>query len=391
MTAFCSFFQQILSLFPRAEFDALVDRTKAERHARGFSSWDQFVAMLYCQIGHAQSLGEICDGLNSIQGKRNHLGIQTPRKSTLAYANEHRPAQLYERMFHAVVGRVQNELAPKHRFRFKNRLLSLDTTTIDLCASMFDWAHFMRTKGAVKLHMVLDHAGLLPVFCAVTTGKASDIQLARSLDLPAGTILVCDRGYVDFPWFSSLTDRHITIVSRLRQSDIVEVIDTRLSPAVLSDETIEVGVRRRDGFGPIRMRRVTVSDEQGQPFQVVTNNFKLAASTIARIYRERWQIETFFRAIKQNLRIKTFVGTSANALRTQIWSALIAMVVLKYLQLKARIGWSLSRLVALIRFHLFTYRDLWRWLDDPFAAFEDPPTAQLPLQFGQHAAEGGLF
>lgn len=236
--------------------------------------------------------------------------------------------------------------------------------------------------------MVLDHAGLLPAYCAITTGKASDIQLARSLDLPAGTILVCDRGYVDFPWYASLTERKITIVTRIRESDPVKVIDSRLSNGVLSDETIELGVTRRDGFGPIRMRRVTVSDEQGQPFQVITNNFKLAASTIARIYRERWQIETFFRAIKQNLRIKTFVGTSANALRTQIWSALIAMVVLKYLQLKARIGWSLSRLVALIRLHLFTYRDLWRWLDDPFAAFDSPPSSQLPLQFGQHAQQG---
>ena len=383
MRTFCSFFQQILNLFPRAEFDQLVARHQAERHARGFSSWDQFVAMLYCQVGRAQSLGEICDGLNSLQGKKNHLGIETPRKSTLAYANGHRPPALFETVFHVFVGRVQSELGPRHRFRFKNKLLSIDTTTIDLCAAMFDWAHFMRTKGAVKLHMVLDHAGLLPVFCAITTGKASDIQLARTLNLPAGTILVCDRGYVDFPWFQSLTERKICFVTRLRRSDPVEVIESRDVPKnVVSDETIMVGVRRRDGFGPITLRRVTVLDDDGKPFQVVTNNFKLAASTIARIYRERWQIEVFFKAIKQNLRIKTFVGTSAKALQTQIWAALIAIVILKFLQLKARIGWSLSRLVALIRLHLFSYRDLQAWLDDPFADFERPPTAQLSLQFG---------
>lgn len=382
MATFCSFFQQILNLFPRAEFDSLVERCRAERHARGFSSWDQFVAMLYCQIGRAQSLGEICDGLNSLQGKKNHLGIETPRKSTLAYANAHRPPELFEAVFHALVARVQNELGPRHRFRFKNRLLSLDTTTIDLCASMYDWAHFMRTKGAVKLHMVLDHAGLLPVFCAITTGKASDIQLARTLNLPAGTILVCDRGYVDFRWFQSLTERKICFVTRLRRIDVIKVVESRAVPKnVVSDETILVGVRRR-GFGPITLRRVTVLDDDGQPFQLVTNNFKLAASTIARIYRERWQIEVFFKAIKQNLRIKTFVGTSAKALRTQIWSALIAIVILKFLQLRARIGWSLARLVALIRLHLFSYRDLYAWLDDPFADFERPPTAQLALQFG---------
>lgn len=384
MAPFCSFFQQILSLFPRAEFDFFVEQHQAERHARGFSSWDHFVAMEYCQVGRAQSLGEICDGLNSLQGKKNHLGIETPRKSTLAYANEHRPAALFESIFHALVARVQHLLGVRHRFRFKNKLLTIDTTTIDLCASMFDWAHFTRTKGAVKLHMVLDHAGLLPVFCCITTGKASDIQLARTLNLPAGTILVCDRGYIDFPWLASLTARKISVVTRLRVSDPITVQTTKtdLRQGIVSDERISVGVRRRDGFGPIPLRRVTVLDEEGKLFEVVTNNDKLAASTIVAIYRERWQIETFFKAIKQNLRIKTFVGTSPNALRTQIWAALIAIVIFKYLQLKARSGWSLARLVALIRLHLFAYRDLWSWLDDPFQAFESPPPGQLALQFG---------
>ena len=340
--------------------------------------------MEYCQVGRAQSLGEICDGLNSLQGKKNHLGIETPRKSTLAYANEHRPAALFESIFHALVARVQHLLGVRHRFRFKNKLLTIDTTTIDLCASMFDWAHFTRTKGAVKLHMVLDHAGLLPVFCCITTGKASDIQLARTLNLPAGTILVCDRGYIDFPWLASLTARKISVVTRLRVSDPITVQTTKtdLRQGIVSDERISVGVRRRDGFGPIPLRRVTVLDEEGKLFEVVTNNDKLAASTIVAIYRERWQIETFFKAIKQNLRIKTFVGTSPNALRTQIWAALIAIVIFKYLQLKARSGWSLARLVALIRLHLFAYRDLWSWLDDPFQAFESPPPGQLALQFG---------
>lgn len=385
MALFCSFFQQILSLFPRGEFDQLVSRYKAERHARGFSSWDHFVAMQYCQLARAQSLGEICDGLNSLQGKKNHLGIETPRKSTLAYANGHRPAALFEGVFHALLGRVQKELQPKHRFRFKNRLLTIDSTTIDLCASIFDWAHFMRTKGAVKLHMVLDHAGLLPVFCAITTGKASDIQLGRALDLPAGTILVCDRGYVDFPWFQSLTERKINFVTRLRRSDPVEVVESRDTTRmnnVVSDQTVRVGVTRRSGFGPITLRRVTVLDEEGKPFEIITNNFKLSAATIAEIYRQRWEIETFFRTIKQNLRIKTFVGTSANALKTQIWSALISILILKYLRMKAKAGWSFSRLVALLRLHLLSYRDLWAWLDDPFASFESPPPSQLSLQFG---------
>lgn len=384
MRSFCSLFQQMLEFFPRGEFDRAVRDTGTEFHCRGFTSWEHFVSMLFCQVSHSLSLRDICDGLNSLQGKRNHLGIDTPRKSTLSYANTHRSPALFELMFHSLVARAQSDLGMRHRFRFRNKLLTLDTSTIVLCAEVFDWAKYMTTKGAVKLHVLLDNDGMLPVFCNVTTGKVSDIQIARTLQLPAGTILVCDRGYVDFPWFHRLTRQGVFFVSRLRTSDPVKVIDQKpVSGDVLRDERVEVGVKRRDGFGPLILRRVVVLDEEGNEFQIITNNTKLAASTISAIYRERWKIETFFRTIKQNLKIKTFVGTSANALQTQVWSALIALVLLKYLQMKARSGWSFSRLVSLVRLHLLSYKDLWSWVDDPFGEIEESPPPQLQLTFGQ--------
>jgi len=383
LVAFCSFFQQMLELFPRPEFEGLVREHAAERHARGFASWEHFVSMLFCQLGRAQSLREICDGLQSIEGKVRHLGIEAPKRSTLAYANKHRPWQMYEGLFHGLLARIQRDVASRHKFKFKNRLLSMDGTIIDLCASVFDWAHYKQKKGAVKLHMVLDHAGHLPVFCTITEGNIHEIQLARTLELAAGTIIVFDRGYVDYEWFRSMSARKIWFVTRLRDNANYTIVEERpvRTAGVRSDHIIDLQKHRTYGFEPLRLRRIVVAGQDGE-FEVFTNNEKLAASTIAEIYRQRWQIEIFFRAIKQNLRIKTFVGTSANALKIQIWTALIAILLLKYFQLKARSGWSLSRLVALIRMHLFTYRDLWTWLDDPFAMQDVPSPPQLTLQFG---------
>ncbi|HEY2829356.1 MAG TPA: IS4 family transposase [Thermoanaerobaculia bacterium] len=372
----------MLSFFPRAEFEALVKEHEAERHARGFTSWEQFVSMLFCQLGRAQSLREICDGLGSIEGKARHLGIEAPKRSTLAYANAHRPWEMFEALFHRLLSRIQTDIGASHKFRFKNRLLSMDGTVIELCAASFDWAHYKRLKGAVKLHMILDHAGHLPVFCRITEGNVHEIQVARTLEFAAGTIVVFDRGYVDYEWFRSMSQRKVWFVTRLRDNINYSVLEQRSFSGALvrSDEVILLEKHRTYGFEPLRLRRVVVVSDEGD-FEIFTNNFTLAASTIGEIYRQRWQIENFFRAIKQNLRIKTFVGTSANALKIQIWSALIAILILKYLQLRARCGWSLSRLVALIRMHLFTYRDLWTWLDNPFHPPDDP-IPQMTLQLG---------
>jgi len=205
VSGFCSMFSQLLKLFPRTEFQGLVTRTHAERHARGFTCWGQFVAMLFYQLGRAHSLREICGGLRSSEGKLKHLGITAPSRSTLAYANEHRPWQLYRAVFEALLLRGQPLAKGRRKFRFKNKLVSLDSTVIDLCASLFDWAQFRRTKGAVKLHCLLDHDGYLPSLVVITEGKRHDVRVARTLRVAPGTIVVMDRGYTDYAWFGHLT------------------------------------------------------------------------------------------------------------------------------------------------------------------------------------------
>jgi len=365
-------FSQLLQFFPRSDFELAVRQHQAERHARGFSSWTQFIAMLFCHLGRAQSLREICGGLASCEGKLRHLGVrQPPRKSTLAYANEHRPWELYQTIFEQLLSKCQ-PLGAGKKFRFKNKLLSLDASVIDLCASLYDWAQFRRTKGGVKLHLVLDHDGYLPCYAVIEPAKQPELKVARSLRFERGTILVFDRGYTDYDWFWRLTLQGVYFVTRMRWNAYCKVIESRPLPSVgpvISDDIVQVGHRRYRR--PLQLRRIVVRDaESGEEVTFLTNHLQLAARTIAEIYRDRWQIEIFFKALKQSLRVKTFVGTSANALKTQIWTALIAMLLLKYLQLRASFGWSLSNLVALLRQQLFVYRDLFLWLNQPF---EPPP------------------
>lgn len=378
-------FSQILKLFPRIEFEQLVRETGAEYRAKGLSSWSQFVGMLFCQLGRAHSLREIEGGLKSCEGKLAHLGIEPPARASLAYANCHRPWQLFERLFHGLFEKVSAKVVGKRRFRFKNKLVSLDSTTIDLCLSMYDWAKFCRTKGAVKLHLVLDHDGYLPRFAVITDGKVSDVEIARQMDFDPGTIVVEDRGYTDYALYSRWTDQGVYFVSRQRANAKFEVVEERLTTQehILKDQIIRLTDRIAGPRCQHLLRRVEAIHEQtGEVFAFVTNHHRLAASSIAAIYKDRWQIELFFKALKQNLKIKTFVGTSANAVKTQIWTALIAMLLFRYLQLSSRFGWSLANLVALLRMNLFTHRDLMAWLNQPYAVPPDPqghPQASLAL------------
>ena len=372
----CSIFSQVLKLFSRGEFEKAVKEHKAERHARGFTSWGQFLAMLFCQLGRAHSLREICGGLACCEGQLKHLGVPVaPKKSTLAYANENRPWELYQTVFEQTLMKCRALVGSQgggKKFRFKNKLVSLDGSIIDLSVSMFDWAKFRRTKGAIKLHLLLDHDGYLPAFAVVTEGKKSEIQVARRLHFAPGTILAIDRGYVDYEWFRELTEQEVYFVTRMKEGTVYEVQEELQAPQnsnVVSDQII--GFRRlvREGEEPVLFRRVEIWDNEKQESIVFLSNLlAFGATTIAAIYKDRWQVELFFKALKQTLKIKTFVGTSANAVRTQVWTALIAMLVLKYLQLKSTFSWSLSTLAALLRQQLFFYRDLWVWLDDPFQA-----------------------
>ncbi len=233
MTRVTSIFSQILQLFPRLEFENAVKFHKAERHSRGFSCWGQFIAMLFCQLGRAHSLREICQGLAASEGKLRHLGLQeTPKRSTLSYANAHRPWQLYQTIFEILYRRCSaTAAAAQRKFSFRHKLLSIDSTVITVCTSLYQWAHYTRRKGALKLHLLLDHDGYVPKFAVITDGNQSDISVALEMEFEPGTMLVFDRGYIRYGWWAALTSRGIWFVSRLRENAKYEVIETQVLPA----------------------------------------------------------------------------------------------------------------------------------------------------------------
>ena len=297
-----SLFNQLLQHFPRTEFAALVKKHQAERAAKGFACWVQFVAMTFCQLAHADSLREICNGLACSEGKLVHLGITgAPNKSTLSYANEHRPAALFENLFYTSLNRFREQQgmgARKAKFRFKNKLLSLDSTTISLCLDLFPWAQFRRAKGGVKAHVLLDHDDYLPSYVLITEAKKSDVRIAQSLDLNAGSIVAIDRGYCDYALFGKWDSSGVFFVTRLKDNAAYEVVESAMGPLpcnILADELIRFTSAKAVKDYPHAIRRVVVWDPINQrEIVLLTNLLHFGATTIAAIYKDRWEIELFF-------------------------------------------------------------------------------------------------
>ena len=385
MVKTASLFSQLLQQVPRIEFAALVNKHQAERHAKGFTCWTQFTAMLFCQQAHADSLREICNGLACCLGKLVHLGIRRrPSKSNLSYANAHRPAALFEDLFWTMTGRFRDQGhlgSRKHKFRFKNKLLSLDSTTISLCLNLFPWAEFRRAKGGVKAHVLLDHDDYMPSYVLISKAKMHDAKILALLRLNAGSIVAMDRAYNDYKQFARWTEAGVYFVTRMKGNAVYQILEQWEEPQhrnILSDETILLTGAQAQKKCPHPLRRVVVWDADNErEIVLLTNHLDFGATTIANIYKARWQIELFFKALKQNLRVKSFVGTSENALRIQIWTALLALLLLKWLHHLSKAGWSLSNLASMLRLNLFTYRDLRDWIDDPF---NTPPLEPLPEQ-----------
>lgn len=385
MVKTASLFSQLLQQVPRNEFAALVNKHQAERNAKGFTCWAQFTAMLFCQLAHADSLREICNGLACCLGKLTHLGIKRcPSKSNLSYANVHRPAALYEDLFWTMTDRfrAQGHLGSRrHKFRFKNKLLSLDSTTISLCLSLFPWAQFRRAKGGVKAHVLLDHDDYMPSYVLISKAKMHDAKVLALLRLNAGSIVAMDRAYNDYKQFARWSEAGVYFVTRMKDNAVYEVVEKRELPLhrnILSDEIILLSGAQAQKKCPHKLRRIVVWDADNErEIVLLTNHLDFGATTIADIYKERWQIELFFKALKQNLKVKSFVGTTENALRIQIWTALLALLLLRWLHHLSKAGWSLSNLASMLRLNLFTYRNLRDWLDDPF---NTPPLQPLPEQ-----------
>lgn len=393
-----SLFSQLLRVISRSEFQALVIKHGAERHAKGFSSWTQFVAMLFSQFARAESLREICNGLSCCEGKLVHLGVGVaPNKSTLSYANEHRPAELFEDLFWSLSNRfrAENRLGRPRTFRFKNKLLSFDSTTIPLCLALFPWARFRRAKGGVKAHVLLDHSDYMPAFVSITEAKQHDLGQAYTMPLNPGSIVALDKAYIDYELFGHWNANGIFFVTRMKENAVYEILQERDLPKnknILRDQIIQLTGPVVQGKYPGPLRRVEVWDEENERVIVLlTNHLEFGSTTISFIYKDRWKIEIFFKTLKQNLKIKTFVGTSENALRIQIWTALISLLLFKWLHHLSKAVWSLSTFTAMLRMNLFTYRSLGDWLKDPRRTPPiEPPQYSLPLAgFGQALGQTG--
>jgi len=376
---------QMLKMFSRYEFQESVIETGAEYHARGFTSWNHFVAMLFGQLAGQDSLRTIEAGLATQSKALYHLGINPTHRSTLAYANEHRPHELFKKVFFHMLSKCQ-EIAPKHKFAFKNPLYAIDATVIPLCLSLYNWAKFRAKKGAVKLHVKLNHSGYLPTFMVVTPGKVHETKVAPSIPLDRGDVAIFDKGYTDFLWYKSLDDKGVIFVTRIKrnaQYDIIERKDVSRFKYIYSDQILKLkGFYSKQKY-PDKLRRVRSKDpDTGKIITILTNNFTWSAKTIARIYKERWQIELFFKALKQQLKVKSFVGTSENALLSQLWIALTTYLLLSYLKFKSKFGWSLYTLCSILPVNLFARRNLWDWFSAPFHERGNaPPVKSQQLQF----------
>jgi putative transposase len=325
--------------------------------------------MAMAQLAGRNSLRDIVENVSAQAHRLYHLGSAKLTRSNLSRINKDKPYALYEALFGKLLNRCQG-MAPGHNFRFKHPLYSLDASTIDLCLSAFPWADFRTTKGAIKLHIGLNHAGYLPEFVTITDGKTSDIEAGRTLEFPRGSMVAIDRGYNDYAWYNQLTQKGIFFVTRLKSNAKTRIVSRRpvlSSKGLSSDQTIEfTGVQTANKCS-IQLRRIGYRDpETGKHYVFLTNNFKLAAKTIADIYKARWQVELFFKWIKQNLKIKSFIGTSKNAVMTQIWIALCVYLLLAFIKFQSKLKKSMQQILRLLQLNLFEKRDLMALLrDDP--------------------------
>ena len=363
---------QLLKLVSRHEFESLAKIHHEGRSFRTASRWSQFVTLMMAQLSGRNSLRDIVENMAAQAHHLYHLGSAKLSRSNLSRMNNDKPYTLYEALFGKLLARCQ-PVVPRHKFRFKNLLYSLDASTIDLCLGVFPWADFRKKKGAVKLHVGLNHAGYLPELVTITDGKIHDVTVGRTLKFPPGSIVAIDKGYNDYAWYNQLTDKGIFFVTRLKTNARYRTVERRTvlkDKGLSSDQTIEFTGVQTAKKCPIQLRRIGYTDpDTGKHYVFLTNNFKLAAKTIADIYKSRWQVELFFKWIKQNLKIKSFIGTSKNAVMTQIWIAMYVYLLLSFLKFESGLHKSLKQILRILPLNLFKKRDLMALLrgdpDDP--------------------------
>jgi len=387
-----SLFSQIISLLPREKFKKLVREYGTDKYSKGINSWSHLVSMLFCQFGQAGSVRDISNGMRSITGNLNHLGVgKAPAKSSISYINQHRDWRLFRDFYYELLGHFQSvhHFKQKGLPRLKKKIFLLDATVIPLCLKIFDWAKYRSSKGAIKLHLLLDYQGCLPVFVHMTEGKVHDKKVADQLSLPTGSVVVFDRAYVDYKWLNNLDSNKVIFVTRAKTNmGFVEVesipYDKKKYPNVLSDRKIRLKGKQSASKYAGTLRMVDYLDSiTGKRYRFLTNQKDWNAQTVADVYKERWHIEVFFKQLKQNLHIKSFVGTTENAVQIQVWTAMITMLILAFLKAKASFNWHLSNMVTFIRINLFVKIALMEWLNRPFyQRNEIENVQQVPLFSG---------
>jgi hypothetical protein len=369
-------FSQILQKISRRKFNQVVLKYQTDKHTKGINSWTHLVSMLFFHLAKANSIREVTNGLLSIGGNLNHLGItnKTPSKSSLSYINEHRDWRMFREFYFEIKKDLQSR-GYLTRKMFKNidkKIYLLDSTMISLCLKVFDWATYRKQKGAVKLHTMLDYDGLMPSYLFMTKASQADVKHAHYMNMPRSSVIVADRAYEDFGMLYSWREDDIDFVLRLKKSINYASIEERDLPDddeqnILIDEEIELTEKETKDKYPERLRRVVVYDEKNnREIELITNNFSWTASTVAELYKQRWQIEIFFKELKSHLKIKSFIGTNENAMMIQIWTALITLLLLKYFKEIAKYNWAFSNLIAFLRMNLFVKLSLDKWLNEPF-------------------------
>ncbi len=369
--------KQMLQLISRHEFQSIVNRHHGDHRVRKLLCWDQFIHLLIAQLGGRDSLRETISASYSLVSKLYHLGTKKLCRSTLSDANTKRSSEIYRELFFQTLQKVQN-VAPKYKLKLPRKLYIMDSTTIDLCLKLFPWARFRKTKAAVKLHTVLQVDGLLPTFIHFTDGKTNDAKAAWKLNLPEGSFVVFDRGYNDFDLFKSFTDNDIRFVTRKKSNAKFHVVESQTvkpETGVLSDEIIEFVNYYSKRKYPGRLRLIRYHDKKtNKKFSFLSNDFKLDAKLIADIYKARWEIELFFKTIKQNLKVKRFIGNSRNAVMTQIWIAMLAYLLTSYYKFIYKVNCSIQALIRLIQFNLFERKFLKELFE--FDIFKPPQNIQ---------------
>jgi len=378
-------FAQLLERIDRCGFKKLVKKHQSDKHAKGISTWTHFVSMLFMQLGHLDSLRDIQNGLRSLSASKNHLNIsKVPSKSSLSYLNAKRNADFFEDLYFDLLTQLEPSLNRQRQYaqRLKRKVYLMDSSIIPLCLSLFDWAKYRTSKGAIKLHAVLDYDSGLPSYACLSDGKMADINAAKPLSFISGSVLVLDRAYVDFEWLYNLDSKGVFFVTRLKSNHHFEAVaDAPVkskNPDLDMDQDIQLTGDTAQKAYPKKLRLVHVWDPERQAYlKIITNNLSWTADTIAELYKARWDIEIFFKHLKQLFRVKSFVGTSANAVRIQMWCAMIAMLLLRYLKNKAEYPWHLSNLITFLRLNLYTKISLESWINKPFEEPEKPPAKML--------------